>query len=87
MKNYIAALALSALTLSAASHALAEVKEAPSTVGATYRAASSTTALKPGEKVANLFNLNMNTAYVLQRLTERNLLVPVRLLRHGLLRW
>ena len=51
--------------------ALAQPADAPSTVGATYRPASATEVLKPGEKVANLFRLNMDTPYVLQRLTTR----------------
>ncbi|WKV48853.1 MBL fold metallo-hydrolase [Dickeya fangzhongdai] len=49
----------------------AAVAEAPSTVSATYRVPSSTRALAPGEKIGNLFQLNMQTPYVLQRLTER----------------
>ncbi|MCW2474186.1 MBL fold metallo-hydrolase [Candidatus Symbiopectobacterium sp. NZEC151] len=49
----------------------AEVAEAPSTVSAHYRVPSSTTVLQPGEKVANLFNLNMQGGYVLQRLTQQ----------------
>ncbi|MBM6551480.1 MBL fold metallo-hydrolase [Marinomonas ostreistagni] len=46
------------------------VEEAPSTVDAVYKTQSSTVALQPGEKVADLFTLNMNTDYVLQRLTD-----------------
>lgn len=56
-----------ALSLSA-SVALAE---APSTVGATYRAPSATEALKPGEKIADLFTLNRTTPSILQKLTDR----------------
>jgi len=48
-----------------------EIKEAPSTVNATYVEASATKALKPGEKIANLYTKNANEDYVLQRLTER----------------
>lgn len=50
--------------------ASAAVKDAPSTVNAVYKTQSSTLALAPGEKVADLFQLNMTTPYVLQRLTE-----------------
>lgn len=50
----------------------AQVTEAPSTVNAVYRPASATQRLNPGEKIANLFNLNMSAPYVLQRLTERS---------------
>lgn len=53
-----------------ASSAFAAIKEAPSTVDAVYKVQSSTQALEPGEKVADLFQLNMSTPYVLQRLTE-----------------
>ncbi len=56
--------------LSACSSATSAVPEAPSTVDATYVTQSSTKALAPGEKVANLFQLNMTTPYVLQRITE-----------------
>ncbi|MEQ9946402.1 MBL fold metallo-hydrolase [Pectobacterium aroidearum] len=45
--------------------------EAPSTVAASYRAASATEVLTPGEKIADLFQLNMQTPYVLQRLSKR----------------
>lgn len=51
--------------------AWAQIAEAPSTVAATYRSPSTTQALKPGEKVGNLFHLNMETPYILQRLTQR----------------
>ena len=68
-KNAIAAFLVGS-TLWATS-ALAQPADAPSTVGATYRTASATEVLKPGEKVANLFRLNMDTPYVLQRLTTR----------------
>lgn len=57
--------------LAVAVPANAQVVEAPSTVNAVYRPASATERLNPGEKIANLFNLNMSTPYVLQRLTER----------------
>lgn len=59
------------LALLVATPAYAQVVEAPSTVDAVYRSASATERLNPGEKVGNLFNLNMSTAYVLQRLTDR----------------
>ncbi|MDW6005056.1 MBL fold metallo-hydrolase [Vibrio mangrovi] len=49
----------------------ADVPEAPSTVSAVYRAPSVTEALAPGEKIGNLFHLNIETPYVLQRLTDR----------------
>ena len=49
---------------------LADVPEAPSTVGAVYRAPSATVALKPGEKVDALFHRNATEAYVLQKLTD-----------------
>ena len=45
--------------------------EAPSTVNATYVAPSLTDTLNPGEKIDSLFTLNMNSDYVLQRVTER----------------
>ncbi|MCW2308274.1 MBL fold metallo-hydrolase [Rhodobium gokarnense] len=64
--RFAAATAL-ALVLSTQS-LLAEV---PSTVGATYRAESSTEALAPGEKIENLFTKNMKQPYVLQKLTDR----------------
>lgn len=54
----------------AATPALSAVEEAPSTVNAIYQMPSKTQALAPREKVADLFQLNMNTDYVLQRLTE-----------------
>lgn len=54
-----------------AAPAFAQVAEAPSTVDAVYRAPSPTVALKPGEKIGNLFHLNMAGPYVLQRLTAR----------------
>ncbi|WP_456297057.1 MBL fold metallo-hydrolase [Vibrio sp. AK197] len=57
--------------LAACSSTSSAIPEAPSTVGASYVQASSTKALQPGEKVANLFQLNMKTPYVLQRLTDR----------------
>lgn len=64
---------VSALTmgsLSACASATMPVEEAPSTVSAKYVTESSTRALKPGEKVADLFQLNMQTPYVLQRITS-----------------
>ena len=48
-----------------------KVKEAPSTVDAKYVPLSTTKALKPGEKVENLFNLNSTQEYILQRVTDR----------------
>ena len=45
--------------------------EAPSTVNATYVAASATEPLAPGAKVDRFFTLNMTQPYFLQRLTER----------------
>lgn len=57
--------------LAAAAPVRADVVEAPSTVNAVYRPASATEKLKPGEKIADLFNLNMKGPYVLQRLTDR----------------
>lgn len=61
---------IAALAIAAPAHA--QVVEAPSTVNAVYRTASATERLNPGEKIANLFNLNMTAPYVLQRLTERS---------------
>ncbi|MCA0044589.1 MBL fold metallo-hydrolase [Celeribacter litoreus] len=64
----------SALALSAALAvpALAQgVKEAPSTVNATYVAESATEALAPGEKIENLFTKNVSQDYILQKLTDR----------------
>jgi hypothetical protein len=45
--------------------------EPVSTVNATYVDPSSTTPLKPGDKVNHLFRRNMTQLYVLQRLTKR----------------
>lgn len=56
--------------LSTSLAAVSSVAEAPSTVGAHYVPQSSSKVLAPGEKVANLFNLNMTTPYILQRITE-----------------
>jgi len=56
--------------LSACSATSNAVEEAPSTVNATYVTQSNTKALAPGEKVADLFRINMTTPYVLQRMTE-----------------
>lgn len=67
----ILASAFLALSMALSLPATAQVAEAPSTVGATYRPASATEALKPGEKIADLFQLNMRTPYVLQKLTAR----------------
>ena len=47
------------------------LSEAPSTVNADYVAVSSTTPLKPKQKIANLFQLNQTQPYILQRLTDR----------------
>ena len=47
------------------------VSDAPSTVNANYVEASAIEKMKPGEKIASLFTLNMNNDYVLQRLTDR----------------
>lgn len=44
---------------------------APSTVGATYRVASATAVLRPGEKVADLFRRNLQTPFILQKPTAR----------------
>ncbi|WPC75391.1 MBL fold metallo-hydrolase [Vibrio porteresiae] len=57
--------------LALSANAMGAVKEAPSTVNAKYVTPSSTQVLTPGEKVANLFTLNMKTPYVLQRVTQR----------------
>ena len=67
--NRMFAPALLVASMMTASVAVA-VEEAPSTVGANYKTQSSAIALQPGEKVADLFTLNMQTEYVLQRLTE-----------------
>lgn len=56
--------------LSACSTTSNAVEDAPSTVNATYVTQSHTKALAPGEKVADLFQLNMTTPYVLQKITE-----------------
>uniref|UniRef100_A0A2A3K291 Hydrolase n=2 Tax=Alloyangia mangrovi TaxID=1779329 RepID=A0A2A3K291_9RHOB len=69
MKTRTMTAGLTALSLVlGAQSALAET---PSTVGATYRAASATEALAPGEKIADLFTLNMRSRYILQKLTDR----------------
>ncbi|WP_335939762.1 MBL fold metallo-hydrolase [Streptomyces sp. PTD5-9] len=47
------------------------VREAPSTVDAEYVQESATVPLRPGQKIAHLFNLNESQEYVLQRVTER----------------
>src|SRR5688572_10347797 len=47
------------------------VKEAPSTVNAKYVPMSATKKLIAGEKVENLFLLNNNKEYLLQRITDR----------------
>ncbi len=57
--------------LAATAPVCAQVVEAPSMVNAVYRPASDTEKLKPGEKIADLFDLNMKGPYVLQRLTDR----------------
>lgn len=63
------ALALSvALTSTAATQ---EIEEAPSTVNAVYVAESPTVALRPREKIENLFTKNATQSYVLQKLTDR----------------
>ncbi|PTW47792.1 hypothetical protein [Rhodovulum kholense] len=49
----------------------AALAKAPSTVHATYRAASADQALARGKKIADLFTLNMTTPHVLQKLTDR----------------
>ncbi len=54
-----------------ASSADQPMPEAPSTVNATYVAASATRELAPGEKLANLYTLNRTSPYLLQRLTKR----------------
>lgn len=60
------------LFLQSLHHASAgEIKEAPSTVNATYVDASISRALEPGEKIANLYNKNATQDYVLQKLSER----------------
>ena len=69
MKKLFAAAALAAVFFTPAAHA--QEREAPSTIDAHYRTASVDEALQPGEKVADLFHLNMTEPYVLQRLTER----------------
>ncbi|QOY21855.1 MBL fold metallo-hydrolase [Xanthomonas citri] len=72
MKKLSKPIAILALLAAAwALPAMAQPADAPSTVGATYRTVSATEALKPGEKVADLFKLNMQTPYVLQKLTAR----------------
>jgi len=43
----------------------------PSTIGATYVEPSADEALQPGLKIGNLFQRNMSSAYVLQRLSRR----------------
>lgn len=58
-----------ALTMALAAPSFA-AEEARSTVDATYVAESATVALKPGEKIENLFTKNATQDYILQRLTE-----------------
>jgi glyoxylase-like metal-dependent hydrolase (beta-lactamase superfamily II) len=48
------------------------VQEAPSTVGAKYVEPSAKTAIRPSEKIENLFTRNMKQPYVLQKLTDRS---------------
>ena len=68
-----------ALTVAVTSPAVPqEIEEAPSTVNATYVAESATDALKPGEKIENLYNKNLTQDYVLQRLTDRIWFLQVR---------
>ena len=70
MRFHVSAVALllgAAMSWSAS----AQVAEAPSTVSAIYQAPSATQALTPGNKIGNLFQLNMERPYVLQRLTPR----------------
>jgi len=50
----------------------APLPEAPSTVQATYVEPSATRALRPGEKVGQLYTRNNSQNYVLQRLTQRS---------------
>lgn len=73
MKKMTAPLTLAASLLSLTlmgTTAHAAVTEAPSTVNATYVAPSLTRALKPGEKVDNLYTRNATQDYVLQKLTD-----------------
>lgn len=67
----LSSLAALALLAAPVAGAAAGVPEAPSTVAAPYRAPSATEALKPGEKIGELFRLNQEAPYVLQRLTDR----------------
>ncbi len=65
---------LAKVSLTALSFALVSqgaVAEAPSTVDATYQTPSITTALPVGDKIEDLFTLNMTTPYIVQKLTER----------------
>lgn len=71
MRLPVSAAALLLLGASVSWSVAAQVAEAPSTVSATYHAPSATQALKPGDKIGNLFHLNMESPYVLQRLTPR----------------
>lgn len=73
-KNMKTSLILAGLLVSASALAQQPARtlvEAPSTVNATYVTASSKTALKPDEKIANLYTLNLTQPYVLQKLTQR----------------
>lgn len=63
-------LLLAATTLAFSAGALV-AEEAPSTVGATYRTASITEALAPGEKIADLFTRSMAGDVIVQKLTDR----------------
>ncbi|MEO7426231.1 MAG: hypothetical protein ABI036_13670 [Fibrobacteria bacterium] len=49
---------------------------APSSVNAVYVNASSDSALKPGEKIADLYHLNVAGPYLLQKLTANAYFLP-----------
>lgn len=63
-------LLLAATTLAFSAGAVI-AEEAPSTVGASYRAASITEALAPGEKISDLFTRSIAGDVIVQKLTDR----------------
>ncbi len=70
MKRLLAIMTVFAMTPALAQ--LPAVQEAPSTTGAKYVAPSTMVAIKPVEKIDNLFTRNLKQPYVLQRLTDRS---------------
>jgi glyoxylase-like metal-dependent hydrolase (beta-lactamase superfamily II) len=74
--SYIISIATIVLLTTIGANALA-VEPAASTVNAKYVDASKTGRLKPGEKIKNLFEMNMKNPFVLQRLTDRTYFVQV----------